>query len=173
MKKLFLLVLVAIIFSLAVGVSHAQLSLGVDLSCGPINLSALGSSSTSKAYPLGAGLFAKYSIFDSTDILLGAHYISKTEGLQLSYGYLDLSGKNGNFVSAVGVNYSIWNVDGMPSSVKFTGGLGYQAMVGYTFLQNFLLGVKYIAMNSIASSTGSSTTLAVNASQVLLYVSTI
>jgi len=118
---------------------------------------------------VGLGLFFKIPNTKYSDTVLGAHYLFQVHGLQISYAYLDITGKIDRFVTSLGINYSLWTSENWKSlNITNTGGMGYEAMLGYALTDYLLAGVKYVAYTTRAS-----TNVDWQGSQVLCYLSTI
>lgn len=120
---------------------------GLDVSYGSISLSWLGTTTTTKTSPFGVGLFGRIPIADYCNLVIGGHYVSKVEGVQLSYAYVDLAGRTGGLVGSIGINYPFLTIDGASSSA-IQASAGYQAMLGYCITDYLMLGAKYIITNT-------------------------
>lgn len=120
---------------------------GLDVSYGALTVSALGTTYTTKTSPFGVGLFGRIPIADYCNLVIGGHYVSKVEGVQLTYAYVDLAGRTGGLVGSIGINYPSYTVDGVSSSA-IQASAGYQAMLGYCITDFLMLGAKYIITNA-------------------------
>lgn len=107
--------------------------------------------------PLELSVFANIPIKDSTSGKIGFTYITEVDSAQFSYLSADLQGEKDGFIGAIGINLSqLRDTSGASSyyGMSFTGGIGFQASIGYIISESFHCGIKYASMKQTAAISG-------------------